>query len=56
MGKFILDCVLIAIMAGALCAAIHYTHLVIIGLVEMFRKPSLPRYVLDLTGRAPWLR
>lgn len=53
----LLSCVLIVVMLAALAAAIWYLHLVIIGLVAVFRSPAKqrPRYVLDLSGRAPWL-
>lgn len=51
-----LQSILVLVMLAALAAAIWYLSLVIIDLAKLFRRPASPRYVLDLSGRAPWLR
>ena len=49
--------VLVLVMLAALAAAIWFASLAVIDLVAVFRSPAKqrPRYVLDLSGRAPWL-
>jgi hypothetical protein len=53
---FAVNCMLVIVMLAALAAAIWYLSRVVEGLVRLFRVPSRPRYVLDLSGRAPWLK